>query len=222
MDNDSEIVQAGAVLSQRLAELGEVDFLYLRQDKRTPEQALVLSSHSEEWISDYRDRRRYLNDPVVLAARQRISPFNWQDCTRPNVGLCEAGSQCQRVKGFTFAVHDQQQQMSLLSVIRRDDNLSFSRDVIARLADLQMLLILLHEKTYLRPENCPALSPREQEVLLWSSRGKTYGEIAIILGIQLSTVKFHIANTTRKLGVSNGKHAIRRALEMNYLPSPLY
>ncbi|QGU87959.1 hypothetical protein GN242_12305 [Erwinia sorbitola] len=216
------IAQAGDVLRQRLAPLGEIDFLYLRQNKLAPCEALVVTSHSQEWRQDYHQRRRYLKDPVVLAARQRVSPFNWQDCSRPNAGLCEAGSQCQRVKGYTFAVHDPQQQMSLLSIIRRHDNLTFSQDVIPRLADLQMLLVALHEKTVILRDDVPALSAREQEVLLWSSRGKTYGEVAVILGIQLSTVKFHIANATRKLGVSNGKHAIRRALELNYLPSSLY
>lgn len=215
------IAQAGSVLRQQLAVLGEVDFLYLRQNKRAPGEALVVSSHEQDWVRDYSECRRYLKDPVVLAAQQRVSPFNWQDCARPNAGLCDAGSQCQRVKGYTFAVHDPQQQMSLLSVIRRDDNPAFSRQVLSRLADLQMLLVALHEKTALLPDSQPALSGREQEVLLWSSRGKTYGEIAIILGIQLSTVKFHVGNATRKLGVSNGKHAIRRALELNYLPYPL-
>lgn len=223
MEHASErtiIAQTEAVLRQRLAPLGDVDFLYLRQNRHAPGDALVVSSHAADWVSDYSERRRYLKDPVVLAAQQRISPFNWQDCARPNAGLCEAGNRCQRVKGYTFTVHDPQQQMSLLSVIRRRDNLTFSHEVISRLADLQMLLVALHEKTALCSSHHPALSGREQEVLLWSSRGKTYGEIAVILGIQLSTVKFHMANATRKLGVSNGKHAIRRALELNSLPPP--
>lgn len=222
--HEDVVIQIGRVLSERLATLGDVDFLYLRKGQHSPQQALVVGSQNDGWLEDYREQRRWLQDRVVQAAQQRIAPFNWQDCARPNIGLCEAGSHCQRVKGYTFSVHDHQQQMSLLSVIRRRDHSTFAQDVTARLADLQMLLIALHQRTQglVLDNNLPALSPREQEVLLWSSRGKTYDEVAIILGIRLSTVKFHIANATRKLGVSNGKHAIRRALELNYLPSPLY
>jgi len=36
------------------------------------------------------------------------------------------------------------------------------------------------------------LSPRERECLLWAARGKTYTEIAIILGISFGTVKTNL------------------------------
>lgn len=63
-------------------------------------------------------------------------------------------------------------------------------------------------------------SPRENEFLYWSSMGKTYSEIAIILGIRLCTVKFHMGNIVKKLGVLNAKHAIRLGIE-SQLINPL-
>jgi LuxR family quorum-sensing system transcriptional regulator ExpR len=64
------------------------------------------------------------------------------------------------------------------------------------------------------------LSPREGEILYWASQGKTYHEIALILGIKTRTVKFHIGNAVRKLGVTNAKHAIRRCLERQLIAPP--
>ncbi|HDL8001096.1 TPA: helix-turn-helix transcriptional regulator, partial [Yersinia enterocolitica] len=51
----------------------------------------------------------------------------------------------------------------------------------------------------------------------WASVGKTYAEISIILGIKRSTVKFHIGNVVRKLGVLNAKHAIRLGIELKLI-----
>jgi DNA-binding CsgD family transcriptional regulator len=48
-----------------------------------------------------------------------------------------------------------------------------------------------------------ALSSRERQVLDWMTAGKTNGEIAVILGISLHTVKRHVEKVLKKLGVPN-------------------
>jgi len=47
------------------------------------------------------------------------------------------------------------------------------------------------------------LTPREREVATWLARGKTNGEIAIILGSSSRTVEKHVAKVLEKLGVEN-------------------
>ncbi|WP_227719303.1 helix-turn-helix transcriptional regulator, partial [Yersinia proxima] len=96
---------------------------------------------------------------------------------------------------------------------------------------IQMLLIFTHEKMLglyqsnndkndsrnMQIEQRYIFSPRENEILYWASVGKTYAEISIILGIKRSTVKFHIGNVVRKLGVLNAKHAIRLGIELKLI-----
>ncbi|WP_324777849.1 response regulator transcription factor, partial [Ralstonia pickettii] len=55
------------------------------------------------------------------------------------------------------------------------------------------------------------LSEREAEVLAWSARGKTSGEIATILGLSKRTVDFHMDNAREKLGVATRIEAVVRA-----------
>lgn len=84
-------------------------------------------------------------------------------------------------------------------------------------------LLLPHIRTLLEPPpalpNEPArlralgLTGREQEVLFWISEGKRNAEAAAILGISPGTVKRHLENIYRKLGVENRHGAARRALE---------
>lgn len=45
------------------------------------------------------------------------------------------------------------------------------------------------------------LSKRESEVLAWVAQGKTNGEIATILSLNLGTVKKHVEHIFDKLGV---------------------
>ena len=49
----------------------------------------------------------------------------------------------------------------------------------------------------------PSITPREQEVLKLLAKGITYSEIAAQLGVTDETVKKHLKNIYRKMGVSN-------------------
>ncbi len=57
------------------------------------------------------------------------------------------------------------------------------------------------------------LTPREVEVLLWVSEGKTNGEIAVILEMSPLTVKTHVERILSKLGCETRTAAARTALE---------
>lgn len=55
----------------------------------------------------------------------------------------------------------------------------------------------------------PALTARELEIVQLVARGYTNGQIAQKLWVSRSTVKFHLINAYRKLGVSNRTQAAR-------------
>jgi DNA-binding response OmpR family regulator len=55
------------------------------------------------------------------------------------------------------------------------------------------------------------LREREVETLTWAARGKTFGEIAEILGLSKRTVEFHLENARRRLGVATRTQALIKA-----------
>jgi DNA-binding NarL/FixJ family response regulator len=61
------------------------------------------------------------------------------------------------------------------------------------------------------PKACP-LTPRELEILRAAAEGPTNAQIARQLWVTEQTVKFHLSNIYRKLGVSNRTEASRYAL----------
>jgi LuxR family transcriptional regulator, quorum-sensing system regulator BjaR1 len=58
----------------------------------------------------------------------------------------------------------------------------------------------------------PSLTPRQREILIWVSHGKSSKEIAKILGITQRGVEGLIQLAVRKLGAANRTHAVAIAL----------
>ncbi|RYD22225.1 MAG: helix-turn-helix transcriptional regulator [Spirochaetia bacterium] len=61
------------------------------------------------------------------------------------------------------------------------------------------------------------LTPREIEVLTWTSQGKTAWEVSIILSISRNTVITHLRNSRDKLNTSNVVHTIVEAVRLNQI-----
>ena len=58
------------------------------------------------------------------------------------------------------------------------------------------------------------LTPRECTVLHWLAEGKTNGEIAVVIGAAIGTVRKHLEHIFEKLEVENRAAAVRRAVEI--------
>lgn len=75
-----------------------------------------------------------------------------------------------------------------------------------------------HDARALGPKG-PAvhLTRREIQCLKWAAAGKTDSEIATIMDISLPTVRFHVNNSAKKLGVAGKARAIQRATVLGYI-----
>jgi DNA-binding CsgD family transcriptional regulator len=62
-----------------------------------------------------------------------------------------------------------------------------------------------------------ALTKRESEVLRLLARGRSYGEIAVQLGVSVNTVATHIKKLYLKLDVHTAAAAVMRGVELRLL-----
>ena len=62
-----------------------------------------------------------------------------------------------------------------------------------------------------------SLSKREVECLRWAAAGKTNDEIGLILGLQRTTVRFHIRSASRKLDAVNRDQTLFKAAQLGFL-----
>ena len=68
-----------------------------------------------------------------------------------------------------------------------------------------------------RPARRRTLTRRELDVLRLAARGHTNSEVARALWLSRDTVKFHLANVYRKLGVRSRDEAVRRATKIGLI-----
>lgn len=61
------------------------------------------------------------------------------------------------------------------------------------------------------------LSKREVECLRWAAAGKTNEEIAIIIGLKRTTIRFHIRTAAQKLDAVNRDQALFKAAQLGFL-----
>ncbi|KKF37619.1 LuxR family transcriptional regulator [Erwinia tracheiphila] len=227
-------------IDRKLSPFGCMEYAYTVVSKKNPSDVLIISTYPDEWVRLYHEGQFQLTDPVVLTAFRRTSPFSWDE----NITLMSElrftrifslSRQYNIVNGFTFVLHDHMNNLALLSfIIKGNDQggLEQQQRLSSEQGVLQMLLIDFCEQMYrlagpdlsgtmhtALAEDKAIFSPRENEVFYWVSMGKTHAEIAVIAGISLSTVKFHMKNVLIKLGVNNTPQAVRLGIELGLIKS---
>jgi len=221
-------------LERKLTQFSNVKYAYAIMSKRNPADFSIISNRPE-WFQVYVENNFQFIDPVLITALYRVSPFSWDENIMLNKGvkvpkLFDMARNHNIINGFTFVLHDHNNNLVVLSIMldeHCDDNIE--ELIQTNKSKLQMLLVSAHQKlTELYQEQArktdfdemntrEIFSKRENEIIYWASVGKSYQEIALILGIKLTTVKYHIGNAVRKLGVTNMKHAIRLSIELQLI-----
>jgi DNA-binding CsgD family transcriptional regulator len=67
------------------------------------------------------------------------------------------------------------------------------------------------------PAEAVEFTRREIQCLKWAAAGKTDNEIAQIMAVSVPTIRFHLTNASRKLGVSGRSQTIRLATTLGYI-----
>lgn len=221
-------------LEKRLSKYGNIDYAFIVMAKRKIDDIVVISSLADYFSEVYVKNQYQSIDPVMINALNRVSPLVWDENLMINSQwtikkIFQSVKSYNIVSGQTFILHDPHNNLSLLSLYidkfimsEVDENVKKNKnDIQGLLIDMHELLFHLYREENVTNENTGnTLSARENEILYWSSTGKTYPEIARMLNITVSTVKFHMGKIVKKLGVNNAKHAISLAIELNIISHP--
>ncbi|MDU7190420.1 MAG: LuxR C-terminal-related transcriptional regulator, partial [Enterobacter sp.] len=161
---------------------------------------------------------------VIIRALRCVEDFFWESDVVLSDGynltrIFDESVQYDIYQGQTFPLHDYLNNLVVLSVISPKHS---GIDIEKYRPHFLRFLVQLHQKTlnlysqHQQKKNV-FLSPRERQILKWVSAGKTYAEISVILSIAERTVKFHMGNIMKKLGVNNARHAIKLGTELRLL-----
>ncbi|MFC0229040.1 helix-turn-helix transcriptional regulator [Serratia aquatilis] len=220
-------------LETALNVFGELTWAYVVLSKKDMSCIFGVTNYPDEWVARYKENGLQYTDPVVITALNRLTPFLWDEnlITSSGINSSEVFSQAREfgvTNGYTFVLHDYNNNLVTLSFIipagQREEMIQTLTQnkgdislLLASVNEIYLTLTSLSEKNATSTEKSPRFTDRENEILYWASVGKTYQDTGTILGIKARTVKFHMSNIVKKLGVSNARHAIRLGMELKLI-----
>lgn len=181
----------------------------------------------EVLIHDYPDAwaKVYINfdlggmDPVRRACDKSFCGFTWQNIenmipmTRGDRQMLAVGRECGIGDGYTIPRHLPGTARGTCSfVVRPEGHLTGEWLVVAELVGTFALTCALKISGMAANASVAKLSDRQRECLLWTARGKTALETAIILGISIETVIQHLKMARERYDVHCKQSLIVSAL----------
>lgn len=170
----------------------------------------------ENVIQLYAEQNLERRDPLVFAARRRMTPFVWDEVySDPHLpaeskALYQFAYDHGWVDGLCVPVHGPAGYQGLVSMLARS-KLALSPGERGR---LELAARSIHEACRhtlgfgVSPEPVPVMTARELECMKWVAVGKSDWEIAQVLDISESTVHFHVENAKKKLKKSTRTEAV--------------
>jgi len=223
--DDLEAIQH--VFQEKLNEMGLAYFLYAE----TPCAIPALNHGTVPFClscpvtlqESYLDAVSLTGDPVALELPKRATPFTVAEAVQIHVPADSRGRVLNRLdraglgNGLVVPLSPAQgcHCSSTVFAAKR------GREGTAVLAEathrVHVLATYFHQRVRQALDQRPSarpnlLTPRERECLLWAAGGKTAWETSRILKIAERTVKFHLANASRRLDTANTAHAVARAI----------
>lgn len=189
---------------------------FLPTDKG-PESHFFFLNWPAAWMELYAARNFVAHDFGVAEARRRMHPFTWQEVKAERT-LSDGEEKVWATAlswgwrdGFSVPIHGPGGYMAIVTMATRTPH--FPPNVRMR---LHLLALLVHERCRQIEGMVPPsptsepLTSRELECLRWVGAGKSDAEIGLIMGIAQTTVKFHVDNGRKKLGVRTRAQAFAR------------
>lgn len=180
---------------------------------------VLLHNYPEEWAKIYTGFELAGRDPVRRACDHSFGGFAWSDLgrlvplTRGDRQMLSIGRECGLADGFTVPRHlPGFVRGSCTFVVRPGRRLPVDLLPVAELISAVALSCALGLAGLVRTPAAPRLTDRQRECLLWTARGKTAAETAIILGISTETVIQHLKLARERYDVHCKQSLILSAL----------
>jgi DNA-binding CsgD family transcriptional regulator len=174
-----------------------------------------------------------LSSPLPMACRFESEPF-WCNADgirtlTPNALLGGLDLANFRERALTSAaivapIHLPFGQIAAASFLSPDPAVDDLSEAFTAHGETLALLARIFVSSYVKvTERRPAsvaqvtLSKREVECLRWAAAGKTNDEIALIVGLKRTTIRFHIHAAAQKLDAVNRDQALFKAAQLGFL-----
>jgi DNA-binding CsgD family transcriptional regulator len=211
------------------SEIGVSHIAYLRlSPDKSPDICLLVAvvTYSRLWQHRYFVKKYMTTDPVIFYGRDADQPFDWAnvpvDEPATKAFFADALNHSVGRNGLSIPLRNRRGVFALVSFTSDLSKDEWEDYKGANMKSLKLLSILIDSAANINfklPAFPVHLSNREEQCLLWAARGKTYQEIAEILGLAFGSVKTHLDAARHKLHCMNLTHAAAVAFATGVIPA---
>jgi DNA-binding CsgD family transcriptional regulator len=207
--------------------LSHIAYLRLSPDK-SPDVCLLVAvvTYSRLWQHRYFVKKYITNDPVIFFGREADQPFDWSsvpvDDPATKAFFADALNHSIGRNGLSIPMRNRRGVLALVSFTSDLPKEDWEAYKTANIGKLKLLSVLIDSASHINfklPAFPVRLSNREEQCLLWAARGKTYQEIAEILGLAFGSVKTHLDAARHKMHCMNLTHAAAVAFATGLIPA---
>ncbi|MDA5094818.1 LuxR family transcriptional regulator [Aliiroseovarius sp. KMU-50] len=194
-----------------------------------PEDILILSNHTAEYLKEYAEGQMYFHAPMALWASQNTGSCSWRWVHENSHLMGERQQEVMKINrklkinaGYTISFPSTTSRTR--GVIGLTAEAHISQDEVDELwkehgAAIETLAHVSHLKIISLPIETQRqpLTARQREALEWVSDGKTTQDIAVIMGVSPATVEKHLRIAREKLAVDTTAQAVAKASFFNQI-----
>ncbi|CAI1601917.1 TPA: LuxR C-terminal-related transcriptional regulator [Serratia fonticola] len=172
-------------------------------------KSILVTNMPAEWEQDFLSRKLDQTSEIVLMAKNKITPVIWASANIKNKEIQYLAEKYNIRNGVTFFMNIKSDRV-ILTLYFSEIETHFNERYRKEKKDILFQILTLFEKYYTKNIDY-RLTTREDEIINLLKIGKTYSEIAMVIGVGERTVRFHIKNILEKMKVSSVRYAIFKA-----------
>lgn len=184
------------------------------------DDAFILATYSDEWISRYQAENYVALDPVIGVGLSGILPLDWNDVRNRNKKVRNFFGEAEEFgvarQGLSFPIRGVHGETAIFSINSQLSDEEWEGEKRRLVRECQILAYHFHTRTLeelgVSPPEEIHLYPRERECLKWASAGKSAADTATILGISERTVRYYLENARVKLCTVNTVQTVAKAI----------
>lgn len=193
------------------------------------DDALVLSNHAQSYDDTFIASQMFLEAPGFRWARDNVGAISWGALWTESQTLTPRGREIiafQRMKevcaGYTISFPKSPARTFAVVSLTGSPHLS-QRDLDALWETEGCRIWTMNNVMHLKVLSLPhrnytyVLSSRQREALEWVGDGKSYQDIATIMGVSMATVEKHLRLAREKLRVATTSQAVLKAAFQNQI-----
>lgn len=221
--SDAASLCAELIRIAHAADFGRVNAMLVAEGASGEPRFTCVGNTPDAFADAFSDPALGRQDPVMQYVRRQVTPIVYDQSTYVAAGVGELW-EIQAPFGYKTGIVASirlARDLCYAVGIDRDEPIPACPETRARMAG-EVMLVAAYSAGAARwvlnsdqgTDHPIDLTPREREILTWTLLGKSNWVIGELIGLNVSTVNFHIRNVMRKFGVSSKHVAALRAFKL--------